>query len=149
MDDLLKTLLSYLNSLSSTIEKENKQLAGGQIKEALKSLDKKHEILGSMQILESNIQAINKNSSEGNLEEKNPKLVARIKASYKILQEHLRQNEILLQSNIIVSNKLMEMYKQQRLEQTIDKFGYNKEGEISALKNLEKVMPAISLNNKV
>jgi flagellar biosynthesis/type III secretory pathway chaperone len=127
------------------MEKENKLLEQGKTSIIAKSVDKKEELLMNLQNIEGNIGLY---VSENTIE-KDPKIIERVKNCFSRLQSLMQQNEILLQINIMVSEKIVEIYKEKRVDQTVRQFGYNQEGTISALKNLEKVMPAISLNNKV
>jgi hypothetical protein len=55
---------------------------------------------------------------------------------------------VLIKSNLEVSEKIVEMYKNNKTQETLRQFGYNKEGNIAGGK-IEKIMPSIGLNNKV
>ena len=61
----------------------------------------------------------------------------------------MQRNEVLLRSNIEVGEKILEIYNSTTVKELVSQYGYNKSGEITAQKNLEKIMPAININNKI
>ena len=127
------------------MEKENKFLEQGKASIIAKLVDKKEELLNNLQNIEKNIGLY----AHENTIEKVPKIIQQVTNCFSRLQVLLQHNEILLQVNIEVSKKIIEIYKEKRMDQTVKQFGYNQDGSISAFKNLEKIMPAISLNNKI
>ncbi len=143
--NLLKSFISCINSLSDLMEKENKFLEQGKASIIAKLVDKKEELLNNLQNIEKNIGLY----AHENTIEKVPKIIQQVTNCFSRLQVLLQHNEILLQVNIEVSKKIIEIYKEKRMDQTVKQFGYNQDGSISAFKNLEKIMPAISLNNKI
>jgi hypothetical protein len=48
-----------------------------------------------------------------------------------------------------MAGKIAEMYKESKAKETLGQFGYNREGKVSVAGKIDKVTPAIGLNNKV
>lgn len=141
----LKTLLINLQSLVRVIEKENKILTEKNKVNLNKVLDEKEELLSKLQALESKLSSVKITENSDSLK----KIADKVSKTYEQLQEVIETNNILLKSNITVSGKIVELYKTKYLEHTVNQLGYNKDGELAAIKKLEKVMPAISLNDKI
>lgn len=141
---LLKNLLSTMIAYANFLEKENSILSKREIKKAALLVEKKEAYLEELQKMEETIHKAY--SAEGI--EQNSDTVAKIKKIYSNLQSLLYQNEILLKSSLAVNDKIMEIYKTRKKEETAQQFGYDKQGGMAAHKKLEKVMPAISLNSK-
>jgi hypothetical protein len=54
-----------------------------------------------------------------------------------------------LRANIEATNKIIEFYKEAQKSKVTKNYGYNSQGNIVVSKDLEKIMPSISLNNKI
>lgn len=143
-NNLLKSMNANIDLLSNLLKKENKFLEQGQVPNVANLLDKKRELLVKIQDTQMSIKSLSKN-----VVNRDEKLVERVKANYHILQNLIQDNEILLQSSIEVSKKMVEIYQNQRTKEAIEQSGYDDTGKISIIKRLEKIMPAISLNNKI
>ena len=144
-NNLLKSMNANIDLLANLLKKENKFLAQGQVPSILNLLDKKKELL----IKIGDIQMSVKSFLSKHMVNRDEKLVEQVKTNYQNLQNLMQNNEILLQSNIEVSKKMVEIYQNQKTKEAIEQSGYDNSGEISILKRLEKIMPAISLNNKI
>ena len=146
INDLGKTFLTKLNFVIRLIDKENKLLTASNSMEGLDNFTEKQKLLDDLFLINSKIQQEKDTNPDWG---KNEKLFNEIGNKFRKLEQLLEQSEILWQSTMIVNEQLFDIYKKVKLNQTINKYGYNKKGEIAALKNIEKIMPAISLNDKV
>jgi flagellar biosynthesis/type III secretory pathway chaperone len=144
-NNLLKYMNANIDLLANLLKKENKFLEQGQVPSIVNLLEKKKELL----IKIGDIQMSIKSFLSKHMINRDEKLVEQVKANYQNLQNLMQNNEILLQSNIEVSKKMVEIYQNQKTKEAIEQSGYDNSGEISILKRLEKIMPAISLNNKI
>ena len=145
LNNLFKSINSNIDSLSNLLKKDNKFLEKGQVPNIVDLLDKKRELLINIKTIQDNIKSF---LSKNNVQ-KDEKLVQRIKINYQNLQDLMERNEVLLVSNIEVSNKLIEIYQNQKKRETIGQSGYDETGKLSVLERLERIMPSISLNNKI
>ena len=59
-----------------------------------------------------------------------------------------KDNEILIRSNLEVSDQMIEMYKENKAQETMRQFGYNKDGNVSTDK-VKNAMPSVGYSNKV
>jgi flagellar biosynthesis/type III secretory pathway chaperone len=145
MSELFTALLSTLQSLTRLIEKENKLLSQGENTAISKLLDQKEELIIKLQDIENKIKISRKDEYPQDLN----KLDEKVKTLHTKLQIVMHDNEVLLKSKVIVSNKIIELYKTKHLQKALSQFGYNKNGVLPALQKLEKVMPSLSLNDKI
>ena len=146
LEDYLKSFHNCLQSLIRLIEKENKFLSHEITLDFEKILEQKEELLKKLQEFDpapTDLSWKDQKSSGAKL------LVDKVSKAYSNLQDVTQANSILLRSNIGASSKILELYKAKQLQHTVEQLGYNKDGEMVALKKLEKVMPSISLNNKI
>ncbi|NRB10271.1 MAG: hypothetical protein HRU35_01445 [Rickettsiaceae bacterium] len=133
-------------TLVNVLENENNVFKQGMASEASKIiLQKKVSVIEEFEKLERELEQFAKNN---HIDKSDPAL-KKLGSLFNHLKELSNENEILLQANINVNNRIIEQYQENCAESTIRQFGYNNEGVVPAAKNLEKVMPAISLNNKV
>lgn len=145
-EDFLKSLHSCLQTLTRVIEKENKFLSSELTGNFSKLLEQKEDLLQKLEgfdKVKTELTWKDGKSSNAKL------LIEKVDKAYLHLQEVVQANSILLKSSIGVSGKILELYKAKQLEHAIGQLGYNKDGEMVALKKLEKVMPPVSLNNKI
>lgn len=133
-------------TLIDVLENENNILKKGMVFEATKILlQKKVAAIEGFEKLE---QELEKFAKSNNIDKTDPAL-KKLQAMFNRVKELGNENEILLQANINVNNKIIEQYQENCSISTVKQFGYNNEGVVPAAKNLEKVMPSISLNSKV
>ena len=135
-----------MQSLIRLIEKENKFLSHEVTSDFEKILEQKEKLLKKLQEFDRDTSNLSWKDAESNTAKQ---LVDKDGKAYSNLQDVTQTNSILLRSNIGASSKILELYKAKQLEHTIGQLGYNKDGEMVALKKLEKVMPSLSLNNKI
>jgi len=77
------------------------------------------------------------------------KLIDKAKERYILLSNLMKENEILLESNIRVGERMIALYNAVKVDQLIKQSSYNKDGEIAVKKDIEKIMPAISVNSRI
>ena len=145
-EDFLKSLHSCLQVLTRVIEKENKFLSSELTGNFSKLLEQKEDLLKKLEEFDktkTDLTWRDTKSSSAQL------LIEKVGKAYSHLQEVVQANSVLLKSSIGVSGKILELYKAKQLEHAVGQLGYNKDGEMVALKKLEKVMPPVSLNNKI
>lgn len=145
---LLNSLLSHIDSFIIFLKKENKLLLQGDVNNAAKMLDKKHEILVNFQNIESELHSSLQEHDIAN-DQQVKGMFEKVKIKYNSLRDLMQENEILLRSNIEIGEKIVEIYNSSRVDQLVNQYGYNKDGQIAAAQNLEKIMPAINVNNKI
>lgn len=138
-------LTKCLTSLISIVEQENNLLEKGAVSNLEAVILKKVDGLKEFNDIDHDL----KEFARTNEIDKTDAALLKLKGLFVRMEELNRQNEILLRTNIEVSDKIVEIYKNSRTQDTIRKFGYDSQGSVTASKNLEKVMPSISLNNKV
>lgn len=142
---MLKSLLVCLTSLADLTDKENKYIEQGQLESIKGIIEKKYEFVENLEKIEDLLAPYAGKLQDGEYQE----LLDKIKSANERLKELQEKNIVLLQSSIKVSEIMLKIQKEKGLQQAIRQFGYDNDGRISALKNLEKVVPSMSLNNKV
>lgn len=142
---LIVRLTKCLSSLISIIEHENNLLENGAVSNIEAVILKKVNGLKEFNDIDHDLKEFLKSNEINKADPALPKL----KELFIRMEDLNRQNEILLRVNIEVSDKIVEIYKNSRTQDTLRKLGYNNQGSMTASKHLEKVMPSISLNNKV
>jgi DNA-directed RNA polymerase subunit H (RpoH/RPB5) len=145
---ILNSLLISIDSFIIFLKKENKLLLQGDVNNAAKMLDKKYEILVNFQKIESDLHSSLQEHDIIN-DQQAKEMFEKAKIKYNSLHDLMQENEILLRSNIEIGEKIMEIYNSSRVNQLVNQYGYNKDGQIAAAQNLEKIMPAININNKI
>jgi len=143
-NSLLRSYILCSDGLAGLIEKEIAFLEKGQINMLEKSAAKKQEFIAQMQAMEKEAQLLSTQNSP-----KDDSLLRKAYTSHERLQKLIQHSEILLQSHINVSNKLIEVFKERQLAQSANLLGYDKEGKNPSSKKLEKHTPAINLSNKI
>jgi flagellar biosynthesis/type III secretory pathway chaperone len=143
--DIVKMIAKSLKNLVSIIEKENEHLKVGQISTIDVVVEQKVAAISSFNDAESILEAFVK--SGGQFDQKSSALV-KLKAMFNKLEVAKKENEILIRSNLEVSDQLIEMYKENKTQETMRQYGYNKDGNISADK-IKNAMPSVGLNNRV
>lgn len=143
--DIVKRLQVAVVPLIAAIKAENALLENGKFSKIQEVCDKKVECLQSFSEVEADLENFVRNN---NIDKADPSLV-RLKAFFEELSQVNERNDILLRANIEASSKIMEFYKEAHTNKITKSYGYNSQGAVVASKNLEKIMPSISLNNKV
>ncbi|PCJ26272.1 MAG: hypothetical protein COA94_05285 [Rickettsiales bacterium] len=143
---LIGDLSRVLKDLIDIIARENILLEGGRISQLDAVVAEKFAALEKFNQAEINIEIYKKQG--GSFDQRKPDIVQAMELFQKF-DKHTRRNEVLIQSNIEVSAKIVEMYKESKKAQALRKFGYNKKGKIAVSKNVESIMPSIGLNDTI
>lgn len=143
--ELLESMLSNLKNLTNIIAKENNLLSTGELRNLKKLADNKEQFATKLESIGKDIKllVINEITSE------EKRLGDAIKIAYNNLQQSISENDILLTSNIEVTNQILEIYKSKNSERALSHHGYDKNGAFSVIKRLEQVTPSTTLNNKI
>lgn len=143
---VVSNITKALKDLIIIIEKENSLLKVGQVSAIDAVIEEKvdalHKFNEAQFVVEEYIRS-NQKFDRDSLP------MVKLKELFSKLNELNRDNEILIRSNLEVSNKIVEIYKESRTQETLRQFGYNKDGKVSVAGKIDKVMPSIGLNDKV
>jgi flagellar biosynthesis/type III secretory pathway chaperone len=142
---VISVITKSLKELLVIIEKENELLKIGKVSAIAAVIEEKVASLKKFNNAQINIE--NYARQGGEFDAETPVMLS-LKGLFAKLDELNRDNEVLIKSNLEVSEKIVEMYKNNKTQETLRQFGYNKEGNIAGGK-IEKIMPSIGLNNKV
>lgn len=143
---VVSNITKALKDLIAVIEKENALLKVGQISaidvvvEA--KVDALHKFNEAQFVVEEYVRT-------GQKFDRDSLPMVKLKDLFGVLNELNRNNDILIRSNLEVSNKIVEIYKESRTQETLRQFGYNKDGKVSVAGKIDKVMPSIGLNDKI
>jgi hypothetical protein len=142
---LLKSMLLDINSIVELIEKENKLIEQRQLSSLAPIIEKKIQITEGLDNKTISLKAMGVDFKD----QEYKKILSKIEASYLKFNEVNYINAVLLKSSMEVSKMIIDMQKRNQVNKTVEQFGYNKDGKNSAMTNLEKVVPSMSLNSKV
>lgn len=143
--DIIKRLQTAVVPLIAAIKAENALLESGKFSKIQEVCEQKVECLQNLSDAEADLENFVRNNT---IDKSDPALV-KLKTSFEELGLVNERNDILLRANIEASSKIMEYYKEAHTSKITKSYGYNSQGSVVASKNLEKIMPSISLNNKV
>jgi len=143
---LVSKVSKSLSELMAAIAKENEVLEIGEVSSVQVALDEKVSCLQKFNDVQLELESYVING--GQFDKGTPAMI-KLEKKFVEFNELTRRNEILIRSNLEVSNTIIEMYKKGKTQETLRQFGYNKDGTISVSGSVEKVMPSIGLNNKV
>jgi flagellar biosynthesis/type III secretory pathway chaperone len=142
---VVKRLQSTVVPLVAAIKAENALLENGKLSKLQEVCEQKVQCLQNLSDAEMDLEDFLKNTP---LDKSDPFLL-KLREAFLELGEVNERNDILLRANIEASSKIMEFYKEAHKNKITKSYGYNSQGNIVVSKNLEKIMPSISLNNKV
>jgi hypothetical protein len=142
---IIKKLSKAAVPLADAIRSENKVLESGNLSLLEEACEKKVKYLQEF----SDAQEELENFMKSNQIDKTDPALLKLKEVFLEIDEINKRNDILLRANIEASNKIIEFYKEAQKSKVTKNYGYNSQGNIVVSKDLEKVMPSISLNNKI
>lgn len=142
----INNITKATNELIFVIKKENALLAAGQSSAIKNVIEEKVDALCKFNAAQSTIDSYLK---QGLKFDKDYPPAVKLMELFNTLDQLNQQNDVLIRSNLEVSNIFVEIYKETRAQEALRQFGYNKQGKVSVDGKIEKVMPAIGLNNKV
>ena len=143
---VINNITKALKNLLLIIKKENEHLKQGKLSGIGLIIENKVDAIQKFN--ESQLDLENYIRAEGQFDQEADYMV-KLGSMLKELNKLNHDNEVLIISNLEVSSKLVEMYKDRKTQETLRQFGYNDKGKLSAVNNIEKIMPSIGLNDKV
>ena len=132
--------------LIAVIEKENGLLKVGQVSAIDAIVEEKVDALHKFNEAQYSVEEY---ARSGQKFDRNSAPMVKLKELFGVLNDMNRNSDVLIRSNLEVSNKIIEIYKESRTQETLRQFGYNKDGKVSVAGKIDKVMPSIGLNDKV
>lgn len=145
-EHVINEVIKALKNLIFVVDKENQSLRIGKVSALKNIIEEKVTALqaftNSQNIIENFLRQDGTFKQESSSMNKLQKLLAELSVVN-------RENDVLIRSNLEVSNILVEMYKENKTDEIIRQFGYNKDGKVSVAANVAHVMPSIGLNSKV
>ena len=145
-DNLAGVVVKALRNLISTIEKENAFLENKKNSQIKTLLDQKLRLIGQYDVALLDLEKYLAKADSDDISVKKKEEMTNWLTK---LQEVSSQNEVLLNASLHINELMVDMYKQRQKEGVLQSFGYNKEGKNVAKNKLEKIMPSLSLNNRI
>ena len=135
-----------LKELMSAITNENKALEIGKVAAMETIVEEKVAALQKFNEAQIELEDYARQGAEF---DQNTSAMSNLRTQFNKFNELSQRNEVLIRSNLEVSNTIVKIYKKNKKQEALRKMVYNKDGQISAADNIEKIMPSIGLNNKV
>ncbi|RUP42026.1 MAG: hypothetical protein EKK63_03015 [Acinetobacter sp.] len=145
-EHVINEVIKALKNLIVVVDKENQSLRMGKVS-AIKNIIE--EKVAALQDFTNSQNIIENFLRQGGTFNQESSLIKKLQNLFAELSVVNRENDVLIRSNLEVSNILVEMYKENKTGEIIRQFGYNKDGKVSVAANVAHVMPSIGLNNKV
>lgn len=142
---VISAVTKSLKELLVIIEKENGLLEIGKVSAIAVVVEEKVAALKKFNDAQIDVENY---ARQGGEFDASTSAMNKLKELFAKLNELNKDNEVLIRSNLEVSEKIVDMYKDSKTRETLRQFGYNKDGHIAGGK-IEKIMPSIGLNNKV
>lgn len=143
--EVVSKIAKSLKDLIAIIEQENTLLKAGQISNINAVVEKKVDTIAKFNEAQNNVEDYAK---AGGQFDQNSSALKKLKDLFSKLEIVKKDNEILIRSNLEVSDQMIEMYKENKAQETMRQYGYNKDGNVSADK-VKNAMPSVGYSNKV
>ena len=143
--EVVSRITKSLGDLIAVIEQENTSLKAGQISNINLVVEKKVDAIAKFNDAQNDVE--NYAKAGGQFDQNSYGLNKR-KDLFSKLELAKKDNEILIRSNLEISDQMIEIYKENKTQETMRQYGYNKDGNISADK-VKNAMPSIGYSNKV
>jgi len=143
--EVVNKITKSLKELITVIEQENILLKAGQVSNINVVVEKKVNAIAKFNDAQNDVEDYAK---MGGLFDQNTSALKKLKVLFSKLELVKKDNEILIRSNLEVSEQMIEMYKANKTQETMRQFGYNKDGNISTDK-IKNAMPSVGYSNKV
>lgn len=144
-EQVIAEVTKTLRNLIIVVEKENQSLRVGKVSEIKNIIDEKVAALQAFTNSQASIDSFVR--SAGSFNQQSSSVVKLVKL-FNDLDVINNENDVLIRTNLEVSNQLVEMYKENKTDEIIRQFGYNKNGRVAIAEKVENVMPSIGLNSK-
>jgi len=143
--EIVSNLTKSLKELIAIIEQENALLKAGKISNINVVVEKKVDSIAKFNEAQNDVEDYAK--AGGQFDQQSSAL-KKLKDLFSKLDLAKKDNEILIRSNLEVSDQMIEMYKENKAQETMRQFGYNKDGNVSTDK-VKNAMPSVGYSNKV
>lgn len=143
--EIVSNLTKSLKDLITIIEQENALLKAGKISNINVVVEKKVDAIAKFNEAQNDVEDYAK--AGGQFDQQSSAL-KKLKDLFSKLDLAKKDNEILIRSNLEVSDQMIEMYKENKAQETMRQFGYNKDGNVSTDK-VKNAMPSVGYSNKV
>ncbi len=143
--EVVSKITKSLKELIIIIEQENILLKAGQISNINTVVEKKVNAIAKFNDAQNDVEDYVK---MGGQFDKNTSALKKLQDLFSKLEVVKKDNEILIRSNLEVSDQMIEMYKANKAQETMRQYGYNKDGNISTDK-IKNAMPSVGYSNKV
>ena len=143
--EVVSKITKSLKDLIAIIEQENTSLKVGQISNINAVVEKKVGAIAKFNEAQNDVE--NYAKAGGQFDQQSSAL-KKLKDLFSKLDLAKKDNEILIRSNLEVSDQMIEVYKENKAQETMRQFGYNKDGNVSADK-VKNAMPSVGYSNKV
>lgn len=143
--EVVSRITKSLGDLIAVIEQENTSLKAGQISNINLVVEKKVDAIAKFNDAQNDVENYAK---AGGQFDQNSYGLKKLKDLFSKLELAKKDNEILIRSNLEISDQMIEIYKENKTQETMRQYGYNKDGNISADK-VKNAMPSIGYSNKV
>lgn len=143
--EVVSKITKSLKELITIIEQENILLKAGQISNINIVVEKKVNAIAKFNDAQNDVEDYAK---MGGQFDQNTSALEKLKVLFSKLEVVKKDNEILIRSNLEISDQMIEMYKANKAQETMRQYGYNKDGNISTDK-IKNAMPSVGYSNKV
>lgn len=143
--EIVSNLTKSLKDLITIIEQENALLKAGKISNINVVVEKKVDAIAKFNEAQNDVEDYAK---VGGQFDQQSSALKKLKDLFFKLDLAKKDNEILIRSNLEVSDQMIEMYKENKAQETMRQFGYNKDGNVSTDK-VKNAMPSVGYSNKV
>lgn len=143
--EVVSKITKSLKGLIAIIEQENTLLKAGQISNINIVIEKKVSAIAKFNGAQNDVEDYAKTGGQF---DQNSSALKKLKDLFSKLELVKKDNEILIRSNLEVSDQMIEMYKENKTQETMRRYGYNKDGNISPDK-VKNSMPSVGYSNKV
>lgn len=143
--EVVSKITKSLKELIAIIKQENILLKAGQISNINVVVEKKVNAIAKFNEAQNDVEDYAKTGGQF---DQNSSALKKLKDLFSNLAVVKKENEILIRSNLEVSDQMIEMYKANKAQETMRQYGYNKDGNISVDK-IKNAMPSVGYSNKV
>ena len=138
-------IIKALKKLIDVFEKENIALKQGQVSDINIVIEEKILAIEEFTTAQIDIEGF---LQKGGIFNKESVIMKKLEQLFIKLDQVRAQNEILVRSNLEVSNIITQIYKDNKMKEAVSKYGYDENGKVSVEK-AQNIATCFSLNNRV
>ena len=142
---LINDITKILNNLVKVVSQENELLQIGLVSDIASAVQKKIALFETFHNLQMKLDMYI--TKGGKFDQNHPSMM-KLKNLFNELNNLNQRNEILIKSNLEVSDNIVQIYKSHVKQYAIRQSAYNENGTILYNK-IEKAIPAMGLNNEI